>query len=42
MALGEKDKALAAWKKGVEVTKPDSKREQEKKAKVEKKIKENE
>ena len=41
MALGEKDKALAAWKKGVEVA-GTNKREQEKKAKVEKKIKDNE
>jgi tetratricopeptide (TPR) repeat protein len=41
MALGEKDKALAAWKKGVEVA-GDSKREKERKAAVEKKIKANE
>jgi tetratricopeptide (TPR) repeat protein len=41
LALGEKDKAIAAWKKGVEVA-GESKREQERKAAVEKKIKANE
>jgi tetratricopeptide (TPR) repeat protein len=38
MALGEKDAAVAAWKKGIEVAGP-SKREQERKAAVEKKLK---
>jgi tetratricopeptide (TPR) repeat protein len=41
MALGEKAEAVAAWKKGVEMAAPD-KRDQQKKAQVEKKIKENE
>jgi tetratricopeptide (TPR) repeat protein len=39
-ALGEKDEAIAAWKKGVEVA-GTSKREVKKKAEVEKKIKDN-
>jgi tetratricopeptide (TPR) repeat protein len=39
LALGEKAEALAAWKKGVEVA-GESTREQEKKAEVEKKLKE--
>jgi tetratricopeptide (TPR) repeat protein len=39
LALGEKTEALSAWKKGVEAAGP-SKREQERKALVEKKIKE--
>jgi tetratricopeptide (TPR) repeat protein len=39
-ALGDKDEALSAWKKGVEVA-TDSKRDQQKKAEVEKKIKAN-
>jgi tetratricopeptide (TPR) repeat protein len=39
MALGEKKEAIAAWKKGMEVA-GTSKREQERKAKVEKKLKE--
>lgn len=38
LALGEKDKAIAAWKKGVESA-SDSKREKERKAKVKEKIK---
>jgi Flp pilus assembly protein TadD len=38
MALGEKDKAIAAWKKGLEFVTP-VKRDQERKAAVEKKIK---
>jgi len=41
MALGEKDKAIAAWKKGVEVA-GESKSEQKRKVAVEKKLKENE
>jgi tetratricopeptide (TPR) repeat protein len=41
LALGEKDKAIAAWKKGVEVA-GETKRELERKAAVEKKIKANE
>jgi tetratricopeptide (TPR) repeat protein len=40
MALGEKADAVAAWKKGVEVA-GDTKKEQERKTGVEKKIKEN-
>jgi tetratricopeptide (TPR) repeat protein len=40
LALGEKAEALAAWKKGVEVA-GKSKREQQRKAEVEKKIKAN-
>ena len=40
LALGEKAEALAIWKKGVDLA-GTSKREQERKAKVEKKIKEN-
>lgn len=40
LALGEKAEALAIWKKGLELA-GTSKREQERKAKVEKKIKEN-
>ncbi len=42
LALGEKDKAIAAWKKGLEYADPEKKREKEYKAKVEKKIKDNE
>jgi tetratricopeptide (TPR) repeat protein len=38
MALGEKDKAVAAWKKGLEVAGP-GRREQQRKAEVEKKLK---
>jgi len=38
LALGEKAEAIAAWKKGVEVAGP-SKREQERKSVVEKKLK---
>src|SRR5205823_2953410 len=38
MALGEKDEAVKAWKKGIEVA-GETKREQEKKAQVEKKLK---
>jgi tetratricopeptide (TPR) repeat protein len=41
MALGEKSAAVAAWKKGIEVA-GQSKREQERKAAVEKKLKANE
>jgi tetratricopeptide (TPR) repeat protein len=40
LALGEKDEAISVWKKALEVA-GDSKREQEKKVQVEKKIKEN-
>jgi tetratricopeptide (TPR) repeat protein len=40
LALGEKAEALAIWKKGLELV-GEGKREQERKAKVEKKIKEN-
>jgi pentatricopeptide repeat protein len=39
-ALGDKDEAVSAWKKGVEVA-TDSKRDQQKKAEVEKKLKAN-
>ena len=39
-ALGDKDEAISAWKKGVEVA-TDSKRDQQKKAEVEKKLKAN-
>jgi tetratricopeptide (TPR) repeat protein len=38
MALGEKAEAIAAWKKGIEVAGP-TKREQERKAEVQKKLK---
>jgi tetratricopeptide (TPR) repeat protein len=38
MALGEKPQAIAAWKKGLEVARS-SKREQERKAEIEKKLK---
>jgi tetratricopeptide (TPR) repeat protein len=41
MALGEKADAVAAWKKGLEL-KGDSKREQQRKAEIEKKLKANE
>jgi tetratricopeptide (TPR) repeat protein len=41
MALGQKEEAVAAWKKGVEVA-SDSKREQKRKEEVQKKIKSNE
>lgn len=41
LALGEKEEAIAAWKKAVEVA-GDSKREQQRKAEIEKKLKANE
>ncbi len=41
MALGQKEEAVAAWKKGVEIA-SDSKREQKRKEEVQKKIKANE
>jgi tetratricopeptide (TPR) repeat protein len=37
-ALGEKDAAEAAWKKAIEVASPDSKRDQQRKAEVKKKL----
>jgi tetratricopeptide (TPR) repeat protein len=40
MALGDKDEAVSAWKKGLD-TATDSKRDKEKKAEVEKKLKDN-
>ena len=41
MALGRKAEAVAIWKKGVELA-SSSKREQERKSQVEKKLKDNE
>jgi tetratricopeptide (TPR) repeat protein len=41
LALGQKDEAVAAWKKGLEL-KTESKREQARKAEIEKKVKANE
>jgi tetratricopeptide (TPR) repeat protein len=42
LALGEKDKAIAAWKKGLEVADVEKKREKDFKVKVEKKLKDHE